>query len=112
MVDFLTNFGTGQDNLAADEDEQHNLRLHHAIDEPREEFRFVGREMVMTRCKTFETNRELDVTRSDDVLNLEVCTGISDDLATTTEMQVRTRELGVESQLLNDAGILATCHNC
>ena len=39
----------------------------------------------MTRCKAFETNRELDIARADNVLDLEI------------------RELGVEAELLDDS---------
>lgn len=43
----------------------------------------------MARCKTLQTDRELYIARSNDVLDLEV------------------RELGVEAKLLNDTSILA-----
>lgn len=43
----------------------------------------------MLGCKTFETDWKLDIARTDNVLNLEV------------------RELGVETELLDDARILA-----
>ena len=32
LVNLLSDFRTSQDNLAADENEKHNLRLDHAID--------------------------------------------------------------------------------
>lgn len=47
LVNLLSNLGTGEHNLAADEDEQDNLGLHHAVDETREEFGFVRRESMM-----------------------------------------------------------------
>jgi hypothetical protein len=72
LVDLLTNFGTSEDNLAADEDEQDNFGLHHAVDETGEEFRLVRRESVMARCKTLQANGELDIARANDVLDLEV----------------------------------------
>ena len=40
-VDLLTDLGTGKYNLAAHENQEHNLRLHHAVDETREQLRFV-----------------------------------------------------------------------
>jgi len=43
----------------------------------------------MARCQALQADREFDVTRSDDILNLEV------------------GELGVESELLDDARVLA-----
>ena len=87
LVDLLTNFGTGQDDLATDEDEQDDLRLHHAIDETREELRLVRAEVVMATSQTFETDGELDVARSDNVLDLEV------------------GELGVEAKLLDNTSV-------
>jgi hypothetical protein len=62
LVDLLADLGTGQDDLARDEDEQNNLGLHHTIDETREELRLVGREGMVARCKTFQTDGEFNVT--------------------------------------------------
>ena len=89
LVDLFTNFGTSQDNLAADEYQEHNLRLDHSVDETREQLRFVRAEVVMARSKTFQTDWELDVARADNVLDLEI------------------RELCIEAELLNDASILS-----
>ena len=89
LVDFLAYLGTSEDDLARDEDEQHNLRFHHTVDQTREEFGLVGAEHVVATCQTLKTNRELDVARADDVLDLEV------------------RELGIEAELLDDTRILA-----
>ena len=72
LVNLLADLGSCQDNLAADEDEQDNLGLHHAVDETREQLRLVRRESVMARGKTLQTNGELDVAGANDVLNLEV----------------------------------------
>jgi len=89
LIDFFADFRTGQDNLTTNEDQEHNLGLDHSIDETREQLRFVGTEVVMARSKTLQADRELDVARTDDVLDLEV------------------RELRVEAKLLNDARILS-----
>ena len=51
--------------------------------------RLVGAELSVAVCKTLKTNGELDVTRADDVLNLEL------------------RELCVEAELLDDTRVLA-----
>lgn len=67
-VDLLTDLGAGKDNLARHEDEEHNLRLHHAVDETREKLWLVTAESMMARSKTLETNGELDVTRAHNVL--------------------------------------------
>lgn len=89
LVDLLADLGTSQDDLAGDEDQEDNLWLHHAVDETREELRLVGAEHVVTASKAFETDRELDVTRADNVLDLEV------------------GELCVEAELLDDTSVLA-----
>lgn len=89
LVDLLTHFRAGKDDLAADEDQEHNLGLDHAVDETREQLGLVRAEVVMLGSKTLETDGELDVARTDNVLNLEV------------------RELGVETELLDDTSVLA-----
>lgn len=89
LVNLLSHFGTRQDNLAGDENEQHNLGLDHTVNQTREQFRLVRAEVVMARGKTFETNRELDVARADNVLDLEI------------------RKLGVEAELLDDTRIFS-----
>ena len=72
LVDLLTDLGTSKDDLARYEDQEDNSRLHHTVDETREQLRLVGRESVMARCKTLETNGEANVAGADNVLNLEV----------------------------------------
>lgn len=67
----------------------HDLGLHHAVDQTREQFRLVRAEHVMATGKALKTDGELDVARADNVLDLEV------------------GELGVETKLLDDARILA-----
>jgi len=91
LVDLLTDFRTGKNNLARDENEQDNLWLHHAVDETREQFRLVRAEHVMARCQTLETDRKLDVAGADNVLDLKV------------------GELCVEAELLNDASVFPRC---
>jgi len=104
LVDLLAHFGASEDDLAADKDEQHHLRLEHAVDQARKQLWLVRAKVVMARCQAFETDRELDVAGADNVLDLEV------------------RELGVEAELLDDASVLArrqlrvvlrlgTCHH-
>ena len=89
LVDLLADLGTGENDLAAHEDEKHNLRLDHAIDETREQLGLVRTEVVMLGSKTLETDGELDIARADNVLDLEV------------------GKLGVEAKFLDDAGVLA-----
>lgn len=47
LIDLFTDFRTGQDNLATNEDQEDDLGLDHSIDETREQLRFVGAEVVM-----------------------------------------------------------------
>ena len=89
IINFLAHFGTGEDDLAAHEDQKHNLGLDHTIDKTREQLRFVGTEVMMATSKAFKADRELDVARADDVLDLEV------------------RELCIEAKLLDDARVLS-----
>jgi len=72
MIDFLAHLCTRENDLAADEDEKHNLWLHHTVDQTREQLRLIGAKVMMLGGETFETDGELDVTRADDVLDLEV----------------------------------------
>lgn len=72
LVDFLTDLGTSEDNLARDENQENDPRLHHAVDETREQFRLVGRESVVARGQTLEADGEADIARADNVLDLEV----------------------------------------
>lgn len=91
LVNLLSNFCASENDLTTDENEEHNLRLDHAVDETREQFRFIGTEVVMARGQTLETNGKLDVAGADNVLDLEI------------------RELRIEPKLLNDPGIFARC---
>lgn len=72
LVDFFSDLGTSQNDLAAHEDQQNDLGLHHAVDETREEFGLIRRESVMARGKALQANGELDVAGANNVLNLEV----------------------------------------
>jgi hypothetical protein len=90
LVDLFSNFRAGQDNFAADEDKKNNLWLHHAIDETREQLRFVRAEVVMFTSKTLKANRKFDVARAHNILNLEV------------------GEFGIEAKLLDNTSILPT----
>lgn len=89
LIDLFSDLGPGQDNLAAYEDEEHNLRLHHPIDETGKQLGLVGAEVVMAARQTLQTDGELDVARAYDVLDLEI------------------RKLCVEPQLLDDSRVFA-----
>lgn len=89
LINLFSHLGTCQDNLARYENEQHNLGFDHAINQTREQLGLVGAKVVVTRSKTFETDRELDITGADNVLDLEI------------------RKLCVEAELLDDTGIFA-----
>jgi len=47
LVNLFSNFRASQDNLATDEDQEHDLRLDHPVDETREQLRLVRAEVVM-----------------------------------------------------------------
>jgi hypothetical protein len=89
LVNFLSDFGTSQDDLATDEDQKNNLGLDHSVDQTREQLGLVRAEVVMARCKTLQTDRELDITGANNILDLEV------------------REFCVESKLLDDTSVFA-----
>ena len=89
LVDLLTDLSAGQDDLAAHENEQHDLGLDHAVNETREQLGFVRTKVMMAGSQTLETNGEFDVARSDNVLDLEV------------------GELGVKPKFLDDTGVLS-----
>jgi len=61
VVDLLSNFRSSQDNLSAYEDEKHDLRSDHAVDEAREQLRLIGAEVVMATGQAFETDGEFDI---------------------------------------------------
>jgi hypothetical protein len=103
LVDLFTNLRAGQDDLARHEDKQDNLRLHHAVNETREEFRLVGRESVVARCKTLQANGELDVAGTDDILDLEILVIVS--MSSRLKPGATYGELCVEPQLLDDPRI-------
>jgi len=89
LVDLLTDLCTSENDLTTDEDQKDDLGLDHAVDETREQLRFIGAEIVMLRGEALESNGELDVARAHDVLDLKV------------------GELRVEAEFLDDTGVLA-----
>lgn len=89
LVNFLSDLGTCQDDLATDENKKHDLRFDHAVDKTREQLRFVRTEIVMARSQALKSDRELDVAGADNVLDLEV------------------GKLGVEAKLLDDTCVLS-----
>lgn len=91
LVDFFSDFGTRQDNLSANEDQEYDFRFHHAIDETGEKFRLVGAEVMMAAGKTFQTDRKLDIARSDNILDFEIC------------------KFGIEAKFLDNTGVFSRC---
>ena len=61
LINLLAHLRTSQNNLAAHEDQEHDLGLDHSVDETWEQFRLVRAEHVMTASKTFETDGEFDI---------------------------------------------------
>ena len=111
-IDLLPNLCTGENDLAANEDEEHDFGSKHAVDKTREQLfeerkmvfsnaattstlrlsthlRLVAAELHMAQRQTFQPDRELDITRPNNVLNLELL------------------ELGVEPEFLDDPSVLA-----
>ena len=63
---------TGEHDFAGDEDEEHDARLHHAVDEAREELRLVRGELRVREVEALEVDREAHVARAHHVLDLEL----------------------------------------
>ncbi len=95
-----------QDNLPRDENQQNDLRFDHPVDKSGEQLRsisiglskcrqimaylrFIAAELPVAECQTLQSNGELDITATHNVLNFEL------------------RELGVETKLLDDASVLS-----
>jgi len=91
LIDLFSDLCTRQDNLAADEDQENNLWLHHAIDETWEQLWLVRAKVVMLASQTLQSDGEFDIARPNDVLNLEV------------------GKLGVETKLLDNASVFTAC---
>ena len=72
VVNVLPLFRTCEYDLAANENENHDLGLHHAVDEAGEDLRLVAAVLVVCVGQWLETNREANVARSHNVLNLEL----------------------------------------
>mmetsp|Transcript_60436 Transcript_60436/g.145961 ORF Transcript_60436/g.145961 Transcript_60436/m.145961 type:complete len:235 (+) Transcript_60436:123-827(+) len=72
LVDVLALLPTREDDLPADENQEHNLRDDHAVYQTREQLRFVLREVPVRPREAFEANRKLHVARADHVLNLKL----------------------------------------
>lgn len=72
IVDLLPHLGTGQDHFAGHENQQHNARLYHTIDQTGKQFRLVRTELAVQQNETLQSNRELDVTTADHILDFEV----------------------------------------
>ena len=72
LVDVLPLLPTREDDLAGEEDKQHDLGQLHAIDQTGEELGLVLREVTMGPRETLEADGELDVARADHVLDLKL----------------------------------------
>ncbi len=90
FVDVLPDFGPGQDHFARDEDQQHDPRFDHSVDEAREQLGLVGTKLPMGKHKSFQSNWKLHVARADHILDLEVF------------------EFGGKAELLDDSGVFSS----
>mmetsp|Transcript_30143 Transcript_30143/g.99934 ORF Transcript_30143/g.99934 Transcript_30143/m.99934 type:complete len:279 (+) Transcript_30143:348-1184(+) len=70
--DLVSHLASGQHDLARDKDEEHDLGLHHPVDEAWEELGFIGRVVRVLVREALEPDGELDIARADHVLDLEV----------------------------------------
>lgn len=50
LIDLFSDLGSREDDLAGHEDQKNDLRLHHPVDQTREQFWLVRAEHVMTTC--------------------------------------------------------------
>ena len=111
LVNFLTDLGASKHDLAADEDEKHDLWFDHSVDQAGEQLtqsqfsireggqgqgtdlRFVARERMMLAGKALQPDGKLAVATADNVLNLEVgefCLGwVSDHSARIVSCSLR-----------------------
>lgn len=71
-VDLLADLCAGEDNLPRDKNEQDDFRFKHAINKSREKLGLIARELSVPIVKSLQTNGELDIARTDNVLNLEL----------------------------------------
>lgn len=88
-INLFSDLGTSQHYLPRDEDEQHDFRFDHAVDETREQLWLVTTELPVAVCKTLQPNGELDITATNNILNLEL------------------GKLGIKAKLLHDTRVLA-----
>jgi hypothetical protein len=88
FVNFFADLGSGQDDFAGDENEQHHPRSDHSVDQSGKEFWFITAKLRMLQDQSFQSDIEFDIATSHHVLNFEI------------------RELGVKAQLLDDTGVL------
>ena len=89
FIYFLSDLGSSQHHLPADEDEENNPRFDHPnnnktvitgrywysfspVDEAGEQFRLVAGELRVSEDETLQPDGELDVAGSDHVLDLEI----------------------------------------
>lgn len=72
MVNLVADLGAREYDFAAHEDQENDLGLDHAVNETGEQLRLVRTEVVMARSQTLEADGELDITRTNNVLDFEV----------------------------------------
>lgn len=65
-------FGSGEDDLSVDEDEQHNPWLHHPVDQPWEQFRFVRAELAVHLVQVLQPNGKPQIYGGDQILYLKL----------------------------------------
>ena len=71
-LDVISGFGTREYDLPRGEYEKDDFWLNHAIDQPREKFGLIGAKLLVAVAQVLQRYGELDITRADDVLDLEI----------------------------------------
>ena len=56
LVDLLSDFGASEDDLAGNEDEQHDLGLHHSVNKTGKQLGLVGAEHVMPCAQALKSD--------------------------------------------------------
>ena len=90
LVDLFAQLCACQDDLTRDKDQQDNLGLDHAINEPWKKLWLIRGVMAVRKGKALQPNGKLDVAAPNDILDLKV------------------GEAGRKAELLDDAGILTS----
>lgn len=71
-MDVAACFRSGKHDFPVDEDEQHDARFNHAIDETGKQFGFVGAELLMHLVELLEADGKAQIDGGHKVLHFEI----------------------------------------